>query len=182
MTEPILALPASKTLIRPFISSDDTVTLSTQANNPLIAQYMRNAFPSPYTLTDAENWIAFTGTQNPRYDFVIAEQDTNSLIGAIGLKPRIDVHHRSMEIGYWVAEGHWGLGIASEAVRLFSAWAFQEFRHVVRLDAEVFEGNRGSARVLEKAGYVFEGRKRRAVEKGGVVLDTLVYALVRDDL
>jgi len=35
--------------------------------------------------------------------------------------------------------------------------------------------------VLEKAGYLLEGRLRRAVLKDGHVLDQLVYAVVRED-
>ncbi|KAL4973924.1 acyl-CoA N-acyltransferase [Aspergillus desertorum] len=181
---PILHLSNSGILIRPFASTtSDTQSLAHHANNPKIAQYMRNAFPSPYTETNASNWIKFTTSQTPTHDFAICLASTNAVIGAIGLKPRTDIQYRSMELGYWVSEEHWGRGIASEAVAEFVRWVFnrEEFGHVVRLDAEVFDGNEGSKRVLEKAGFMSEGRRRCAVEKGGVVLDTFVYALLRGD-
>ncbi|KAL4996878.1 acyl-CoA N-acyltransferase [Aspergillus recurvatus] len=145
---------------------------------------MRNAFPSPYNESDASSWITFATSQNPPHDFAICLASTNTVIGAIGIKPRTDIQHRSVELGYWVSEEYWGRGIASEAVEEFVRWVFgqEEFGHVVRLDAEVFDGNEGSKRVLEKAGFVSEGRKRCAVEKRGVVLDTFVYALIREDL
>ena len=38
-----------------------------------------------------------------------------------------------------------------------------------------------SMRVLEKAGYALEGRRRRAITKDGLTVDRLVYALMRDD-
>lgn len=182
MSQPILQLPKSRCLIRQFNSSPtEEETLSTAANNPRVTQYMTNGFPNPYTIPEAQKWIEFTKSQSPVRDFAICDAETNSVIGTIGLKPRTDIHHRTMEIGYWVGETHWGKGIATEAVKLFSVWAFANFEHLARLEAEVFEGNDGSKKVLEKAGYVFEGRRRLAVEKHGVLLDTYNYSLLREE-
>jgi RimJ/RimL family protein N-acetyltransferase len=50
---------------------------------------------------------------------------------------------------------------------------------ICRLEAGVFDWNPASARVLEKAGYVLEGRSRLAVTKAGRTGDRLLYALVR---
>jgi len=49
-----------------------------------------------------------------------------------------------------------------------------------RIYGNVFDWNGASARVLEKAGYQFEGRHRDAAVKDGRVVDNLVYAVVRD--
>lgn len=182
MTQPILQLPKSRCLIRQFDSSPaEEETLSAVANNPRVTKYMTNAFPSPYTIPEAQKWIAFTKSQSPVRDFAICDAETNSVIGTIGLKPKTDIHHRTMELGYWVGETHWGRGIATEAVKLFSAWAFANFEHLVRLEAEVIEGNDGSRKVMERAGYIFEGRRRLAVEKHGVLLDTYNYSLLREE-
>lgn len=182
MTQPILQLPKSRCLIRQFDSSPaEEETLSAVANNPRVTKYMTNAFPSPYTIPEAQKWIAFTKSQSPVRDFAICDAETNSVIGTIGLKPKTDIHHRTMELGYWVGETHWGRGIATEAVQLFSAWAFANFEHLVRLEAEVIEGNDGSRKVMERAGYIFEGRRRLAVEKNGVLLDTYNYSLLREE-
>lgn len=86
-----------------------------------------------------------------------------------------------MQIGYWLGEEHWRQGIATEAVSAASDWVFGEFGHVLRLEAEVYEGNEGSVRVLEKAGFVFEARSRNAIEKWGVVRDLLVYCKLREE-
>jgi RimJ/RimL family protein N-acetyltransferase len=45
-----------------------------------------------------------------------------------------------------------------------------------RLYAEPFANNRASARVLEKAGFVYEGRLKNNVIKNGELLDSLLYA------
>jgi RimJ/RimL family protein N-acetyltransferase len=44
----------------------------------------------------------------------------------------------------------------------------------------VFASNPGSCRVLERCGYQFEGRMRQASVKNGQVLDSLLYATVRE--
>ncbi|RDW81553.1 GNAT family N-acetyltransferase [Aspergillus mulundensis] len=181
----ILHLLKTNTLIRPFAPTDsDIECLAQHADNPLIAQFMRNAFPHPYTRDAAIKWINFTLSQNPICHFAICDANTNTIIGAIGLKGRDDVQYRSMEVGYWLGQEFWGRGIGSEAVGEFVKWVFghEGFGHLVRIDAEVFDGNEGSKRVLEKVGFGFEGRRRKAVEKNGLVLDTFVYALLREEL
>jgi [ribosomal protein S5]-alanine N-acetyltransferase len=68
-------------------------------------------------------------------------------------------------------------GLATEAVRAISAWAFASF-DLCRLQAGAFEWNDGSMRVLEKAGYTREARHRKAVTKDGQTIDEILFALV----
>jgi ribosomal-protein-alanine N-acetyltransferase len=110
--------------------------------------------------------------------WVIAPED--DLVGAVGLTLQEDVYRRSAEIGYWLGEPFWGRGLATEAVLDATRIAFERF-DIVRVFARVFETNPASCRVLEKAGYVLEGRMRRAVVKGGWVLDQFLYARVAED-
>ncbi len=58
-------------------------------------------------------------------------------------------------------------------------YAFANY-DLCRLYAHVFEWNRRRARVLEKAGYEFEGRMRKSVTKEGQTIDQLMYAMIRD--
>jgi len=44
----------------------------------------------------------------------------------------------------------------------------------------VFAWNPASARVLEKAGYSFEGRLKKSVTKDGQTIDQLMYAIIRE--
>ena len=85
---------------------------------------------------------------------------------------------RSVELGYWLAEPYWGKGIATEAVRAMTEWGFAHL-DINRIFAYVFGWNPASARVLEKAGYLYEGRMRQAVCKDGQMTDLLVYGMVR---
>ena len=67
----------------------------------------------------------------------------------------------------------------SEVVPAFTVYTFATF-DLCRLYATVFEWNPASARILEKAGYVLEGRLRKSVTKDGRMIDQLLYAHVRE--
>jgi ribosomal-protein-alanine N-acetyltransferase len=161
--------------IREF-RNDDAASLSRSANNERIADQLRDRFPHPYTLADAEAWIAQVGGQQPVSAFAIATP--GEVIGGIGLELQRDLRLGAAEIGYWVAENHWGRGIATRAVAAFTTRAFSEFG-LLRIYAKVFETNPTSARVLEKAGFVFQGRLRMSVVKKGRVLDQLLYSKLK---
>jgi RimJ/RimL family protein N-acetyltransferase len=100
-------------------------------------------------------------------------------VGGIGFTVQFDVARRSAEIGYWVGEEFWGRGIATEALIAVTNHAFSNY-DVCRLFAHVFDWNGASARVLEKAGYEFEGRLKKSVTKNGQTIDQLMYAAIRD--
>ena len=174
--KPILRL--RKCLIRSLYEGD-AETLASQANNPGIARWMRNAFPHRYCVEDATKWISIATSASPLHDYAICRPDGNTVIGGIGLKPKDDIHYRTMQIGYWLGEEHWRQGIAKESISVFTEWTFEQFKHVLRLEAEVYEGNDSSARVLEKAGYTFEAKNRNAIEKMGIVMSVLVYCKFR---
>lgn len=162
--------------IRPYASSD-IAALVKHGNNAAVARNLRDRFPHPYTRAHAIDWIRYVRGENPVRDFAIAMR--MELIGGIGVQIQDDVYRRSAEIGYWLAQPYWGRGIATRAVEAMTDYAFATYP-IVRIYANVFEGNVASARVLEKVGYELEGRLRRSVYKNGVMLDQLVYAMIRE--
>ena len=164
-------------LIREWRRGDEE-SLVRHANNPKIARNLRDIFPSPYTLSDANQWIAHASTQMPVTDFAIVID--GEAAGGIGFVRQADVARRSVEIGYWLGETYWGRGIATEAVQAISDYIFANF-DVCRIFSTVFDSNPASIHVLEKAGYSLEGRMRKAVTKGGQTLDALIYALIKED-
>jgi len=114
--------------------------------------------------------------QKPETNFAIAVAD--EAVGGIGFTVQPDVARRSAEIGYWLSEQFWGRGITTEALIAVTDHAFSHY-DVCRLFAHVFDWNGASARVLEKAGYTFEGRLRKSVTKDGQTIDQLMYAIIR---
>lgn len=165
--------------IRPLHHSD-TRTLAREADDPRIAINLRDGFPTPYGTRDARRYIALvtSGTEHPLFGLAIT--DGTDVIGCIGLTPGRDVYRRSGEIGYWIGVRHWGQGYATEAVAAFTRYIFRS-TDLVRLHGDVFSGNPGSCRVLEKCGYHRESLQARAVYKDGVFRDLAVYVRLRSD-
>jgi ribosomal-protein-alanine N-acetyltransferase len=159
-------------------SLEDAGAVQRYVNNRKIWLNLRDIVPHPYSLQDAEAFLGFATQANPT-DFAIANE--TEAIGCIGLRLGNDVHRKTAELGYWLGEPFWGRGIMTEAVTAFTRFAFRAF-HLQRIFAEPFEGNTASVRVLQKAGFVCEGRLRANVFKDGKVLDSFLYALVRNDL
>ena len=65
-----------------------------------------------------------------------------------------------------------------KVVAVFTDFCFDIFP-LRRIHAEPFANNPASARVLEKAGFVFEGRLKNNVIKDGKLLDSQLYAKTR---
>lgn len=154
----------------------DEESLVRHANNYDIWRNLRDRFPHPYTRKAAREWVDHTLDEDPPFNLAITVN--SAAVGGIGIFPGTDIHHRSAEIGYWLGEEFWGRGIATEALKAASQWAFENY-DLNRLWAGVFEHNAASARVLVKAGYQFEARLRQAATKEGRTIDELIYALLR---
>jgi [ribosomal protein S5]-alanine N-acetyltransferase len=171
-----MELKLTRGTLRPWRVGDEA-SLVANANNRRVWRNL-SRLPHPYTHADADAWISRARVQSPPTDFAI-EVD-GAAVGGIGIEIGRDVFYRSAEVGYWLGERWWGRGIASEALRAVTEYAFATF-DLCRLHAGVFEWNPASMRVLEKAGYTLEARHRKNVTKDGETIDRLVYALVRSD-
>lgn len=165
----------SKSTLRPWREGDED-SLVRHANNYKIWRNLRDRFPHPYTLADAEWWVGHAGSQSPVTNFAIVVG--GSAVGGIGLEMQADVNRRAAEMGYWLGEEYWGRGIVSEAATAVVDYGFQTF-DICRIFAGVFERNAASMRVLEKAGFRKEARLIKAVTKEGQTMDELIYAIVK---
>ena len=87
--------------------------------------------------------------------FVLAVQlkETGELIGDTGVS-EVDGEPNSVEIGYQICEKHSGKGLATEVLNAMTAFSFARFSATISY-GRVVHGNAASARVLEKAGYIF---------------------------
>jgi ribosomal-protein-alanine N-acetyltransferase len=155
---------------------EDRDAIVRHANNRNVWINLRDRFPHPYTEADARVWLEHVVERRPETNFAIAVKEQAA--GGIGFIVQDDVASRSAEIGYWLGQEFWGRGIATEALIAVTEYAFRNHQ-LCRLFAHVFEWNPASARVLEKAGYVCEGRLRKSVTKDGHTIDQFIYAIVR---
>ena len=140
----------------------DEPSLVRHADNYEVWRRLRDSFPHPYTRADAEWWIAFAKQQDPQAHFAIEVR--GEATGGIGLELRSDIERRSAEIGYWLGEDLWGSGITTVAVRAVTEYGFEAL-HLTRIFAVPFATTSASIRVLEKCGYVHEGRCAGAPSK-----------------
>ncbi|MBN1782573.1 GNAT family N-acetyltransferase [bacterium] len=168
-------LELSNCTVRSYLPSD-AESLAQYANNRKIWLNLRDAFPHPYRIEHAYEFIQKAAAMDPETYFAICVDDR--AVGGIGYVLHTDVERISAELGYWLGEPFWGKGIVTEALKAVTAYAFGH-HELMRIHATPFAVNKGSCRVLEKAGYVYEGRMRKSAIKDGKVLDKLMYAAVR---
>lgn len=165
-----------KDLVLRNFKIEDAASICKYADNRKIWLNLRDGFPHPYSFKDAEVFISKVKSKNPETIFAFSKK--GSAVGAIGVTSGEDVHKKSAELGYWLAEPYWGKGIMTEAVGVITDIAFKNL-DIVRIFAGIYETNEASARVLEKNGFEFEGRLKSSVFKDGKIMDQLLYAKIK---
>ena len=156
----------------------DLDSLVKYANNWNIAKNLTDKFPFPYSENSGRAFIEFATKRDPIHIFAI---DINGqAVGGIGIHPQDDIHRKNAELGYWLAEPFWGKGVISNAVKQSVDFAFDTF-HIARVFARPFGTNLASQKVLEKNGFVLEGRFEKVLFKNNEYLDELIYAVRREN-
>ena len=167
-----MQLVLERCTVRPW-QLDDAESIARHANNRKIWLGVRDLFPHPYTIKDAHEFLQRAISEQLKMKFCVEIE--GAAVGGIGVHPGQDVHRHTGTVGYWLGETFWGRGIVTEAVAAFTNFCFQNFS-LRRMYAEPFANNPASARVLEKAGFTFEGRLKNNVLKDRKLLDSLLYA------
>ncbi len=152
---------------------NDKFRMAEIANNEKVAVNLRDAFPSPYTVDDAQKFISMCLRQKPYQVFAI--EYGGEYVGNIGLQRQGDVYSKTAELGYFIGEPYWHRGITPRAVNLICEYGFREL-DVIKIFSGVFSFNTASQRVLEKCGFGIEAVLRNAVIKKGVICDEVRYA------
>lgn len=167
----MIKLTDENVTLREF-TSDDKYHLVELANNPKISINLRDGFPNPYTVADAENFLEkYAGQES---SLVLAIEYKGIYVGNIGLHKGTDVYRKSAEIGYFLGEPYWNLGIMTKAVPLICEYGFANL-DIVRIHAGIFEFNPASMRVLEKCGFKREAVFEKAIIKEGKIYDEIRY-------
>uniref|UniRef100_A0A0D9VX61 N-acetyltransferase domain-containing protein n=1 Tax=Leersia perrieri TaxID=77586 RepID=A0A0D9VX61_9ORYZ len=103
-------------------------------------------------------------------------------VGQVSVWPYADEGGHRANLGYALAHGVWGRGIASKAIKMVVARVFDEVAGLERLEAITDVDNVRSQRVLEKAGFKREGVLRRyIVLRNGEVTDAVIYSFLASD-
>ena len=158
---------------------EDAADLAAALSNPKVQNNLRDGLPYPYTEEDGRSFICAMLAANEQDTFAFAITLDDKAIGSVGVFRQGNIHSRTAEMGYYIAEEFWGRGIVTQAVKLTCEHVFA-VSDIIRIYAEPFAGNTGSCRVLEKSGFTLEGVLKSNAVKNGKVLDMKLYALVRD--
>lgn len=163
--------------LRPW-RMDDAEDLTAAINNPKIQNNLRDGIPYPYTEKDAEEFIGLMLHADPDRMFAFAIAVEDKAVGSIAVERGQNIHRRTGELGYYVAEPYWNRGIGESAVRQIVEYVFAH-SDIVRIYAEPFSYNKGSCRILEKNGFQLEGVMRRNAVKNGEFLDMKLYSVIK---
>ena len=159
----------------------DARDLATALSNKKIQDNLRDGLPYPYTEQDGKEFISAMLAANENDTFAFAITVNGKVIGSIGAFRQGNIHRQTAELGYYIAEEYWGKGIMTEAVKQLCDYVFSN-TDIIRIYAEPFAYNIGSCRVLEKAGFQYEGTLRSNALKNGNVLDMKMYSKLKTDL
>lgn len=164
--------------IRKWLLSDAS-DLALALSNKKVQGNLRDGLPFPYTEKDGQEYIGamLSADENDTFAFAVTVEDR--AIGSIGVFRQENIHRLTAELGYYISEEYWGKGIMTEAVRQICEYVFGN-SDVVRIYAEPFAYNVASCRVLEKAGFQYEGLLRRNAVKNGEMLDMKMYARIKE--
>jgi RimJ/RimL family protein N-acetyltransferase len=147
-------IETQRLLLRP-LRPDDGADIAAKINTYEISKNLARV-PFPYTLADAEEFLAWAAGFDHRSAFrvISLKQDPETLIGLISYDWIDSKQHA--ELGYWLVQEHWGKGLMTEAARAMVDHAFT-VSGLAALSSCYFLENPASGHVLAKAGFVETG-------------------------
>ena len=159
----------------------DAKDLAAALSNKKVQDNLRDGLPYPYTEQDGKDFISAMLSADENETFAFAITVDNTVIGSIGIFRQENIHRQTAELGYYIAEEYWGKGIMTEAVKQICKYVFAK-SDIIRIYAEPFAYNIASCRVLEKAGFQYEGTLRSNAVKNGRVIDMEMYSLLKAEI
>ena len=162
-----------------LLSPADVDDVTDLIADPATLRYTRVPEPPPDGF--AQGWYERyeRGRESRSREAFAIVGDDGAFLG-LALAPAIDGEAAEAELGYIVAAHARGRGVAAEALRQLTAWAFEE-RGVQRAYLLIDVDNAASSTVAERAGYRLEGVMRSAYLKQGRRGDTELWSRLPSD-
>lgn len=187
-TVPYVELKTERLLVRPWQEQDIPEVLRC-CQDPEIQRW--TTVPTPYRVCDAEKFVREITLNGRRLGtdaiFGVFLRETGQIAGAAGVhgitanSPQGPGMTRHGEIGYWAAPDTRCRGYLTEAVREIARWSFEELG-LHRLVWQAYDGNAGSRRVAEKAGFRIFGMQRASHVVRGEIIDMWLGDMIPGDL
>ncbi len=140
------------------------------------------ALRAPISQAMEEQWFAGILERHGKtdYHFVVCLLADGRAIGTVGLHG-LDLENGNAEFGIAIGEREeWNKGYGTEALAAIADFGFGSLR-LERIQLHVYEHNVAARRSYEKAGFVEEGRLRRAHFSEGRYGDVVVMSQLRDE-
>lgn len=173
-------LQTTRLTLEPY-AENDLEDIFSYASHPEVPKFV--PWEQHKTLEDSKKFLEFirssTCTVKGRLFFVFALRlkETGRVIGSIDFK---NTNPRCGQIDYALGYDFWNKGIVTEAATKIRDWAFENLPEMIRLQAFCVADNKGSRRVMEKAGLQYEGLRRKSFNLKGQLVDLADYSIIRE--
>lgn len=157
--------------------SDVTDQYVAWMNDPEVNQFLETRF-MPQTVETICEYVRQMNMNADTVFMAVATTADKVHIGNIKIGP-INWFHRAAFISIFIGEKNcWGKGFGTEAIQLAADLAFDKL-NLHKLNANIYEGNQGSLRAFEKAGFTKEGRRCGQRFYNGRYVDEIMMGLLR---
>lgn len=128
---------------------------------------------------DVDHFIDQVESGN-EHSFAIRDRDEGTFLGTCALN-RVDDHHRTANLGFWLRSDATGRGVATRAARMVLIHGLTTMG-LARIEVLVSVANDPSLRVARRLGLVTEGDRRSALRIGDERHDARAFVAFPDDL
>ena len=95
----------------------DAGDLAAAVSNEKVLDNLRDGLPFPYTEQDGAEYISAMLAADENETFAFAISVDGKAVGSISVFRQANIHRRTAELGYYIAEEYWGKGIMTDAVK-----------------------------------------------------------------
>jgi ribosomal-protein-alanine N-acetyltransferase len=175
-------LPTLETdrLIQRKMTPNDAEAIFAYASDPEVTLYV--SWETHRKIGDSESFLRSVVEgyeKGEAAEWGIAYKGDGRFVGGCGVVGW-DLDHARAELGYVLSREYWGRGLMSEAVRAIISFGFKGM-DLNRIEARCIMQNTASARVMEKAGMLYEGTLRQREFIKGAYRDMKLYAILRSE-
>ncbi len=153
--------------------------LANVIGNENVQSNLRDGLPFPYTVDDAKWFINEMQNRDKNNIFSFAIMYNQAFVGSISIERKDNIHCRTGELGYYLAEEYWGKGIISNAIFEICNYVFEN-SDIMRIFAEPFSNNIASCKALEKNNFKYEGTLIKNAYKNGTFVDMKMYSKIKE--
>ena len=167
-------------LILRKMTPNDAEAVFTYASDPEVTRYV--VWETHRSIEDSKALLDLVTSKyesGGEPEWGIVYKGDHRFVGTCGIVSWEPYHARA-ELGYALSRDYWGRGFVAEAVRAMISFGFKEM-NLNRIEARCIAENTASARVMEKAGMLYEGTLRQRELIKGEHRDMKVYSILRDE-